>query len=255
MFDVRLFLSLALPAALLFWATLTAAASPSSISAGFDSANELYERGKFTEAASAYEKMIQSGAVSPALYFNLGNSFFKAGEIGRAIAAYRHAEAIAPRDPDLRANLQFVRNQVQGPTLMPNRWQRWLAKLTVNEWTGLASVGLWVWLLSLALAQFRPGLKPAFRGTTLFSGIASAVLCLCLGFAVLTNPPQTAIVIAHEALVHNGPLDESQAAFSVHDGAELTVLDRKDRWLQISVGDRRIGWLKREQVMLESPRT
>ena len=33
-----------------------------------------------------------------------------------------------------------------------------------------------------------------------------------------------------------------------HDGAELRVLDRKDDWLQVSDGARRIGWVKRSEV-------
>jgi hypothetical protein len=38
--------------------------------------------------------------------------------------------------------------------------------------------------------------------------------------------------------------------FTVHDGAELQVLDRKDDWLQVSVGTGRIGWLKQDRVLL-----
>src|SRR5215467_3632580 len=93
-----------------------------SVANAFDAANKLYEQGKFNEAAAAYEQVTNSGQVSTALYFNLGNAFFKAGQIGRAIVAYYQAERLNPRDSDLRANLQFARNQVQGPTLTPIKW-------------------------------------------------------------------------------------------------------------------------------------
>jgi len=122
----------------------------------FDTANKLYEQGKFPEAASAYEKIIGSGPVSPALYFNLGNALYKSDQIGRALAAYRQAERIAPRDPELRANLQFVRELVQNPTLQPTRWQHWLGSLTLNEWTVLTAVALWLWLALLTLPQWQP---------------------------------------------------------------------------------------------------
>ena len=118
---------------LLAWVTVVSspAQSPGGVSAtAFDSANKLYEEGKFAEAVSAYEKLAQSGETSAALYFNLGNAFFKSGQIGRAVAAYRTAEQLTPRDPDVRANLQFARNQAQGPTLSPGRWQRWLGRLS-----------------------------------------------------------------------------------------------------------------------------
>src|SRR5689334_7524861 len=121
------------------WLLFSAAVSFSAVAADtfpdFDAANRLYEQGKFPEAAAAYEKIAQSGPASAAVYFNLGNARFKSGEAGRAVAAYREAERLAPRDPEVRANLQFVRNQVQGPTLKPRFAERWFGRLTVNEWT------------------------------------------------------------------------------------------------------------------------
>src|SRR5438552_9134717 len=95
------------------------------VSTAFDQANRLYEEGKFTEAAAAYEKMLQQGQASPALYFNLGNALFKAGQVGRAVLNYRLAERLAPRDTDIRANLKFARGSVApGATPTPGWWQR-----------------------------------------------------------------------------------------------------------------------------------
>ena len=155
------------------------AAAAAAAAAAFESANKLYEEGKFADAASAYEKMGQSGETSAALFFNLGNAFFKSGQIGRAIAAYRTAEQIAPRDPDLRANLQFARNQTPAPTLSPGRWQRWLGRLTLNEWTLLAAVAVWLWLILLAVLQWRPALRPALRSYVISLALLAGFLCAC----------------------------------------------------------------------------
>ena len=217
----------------------------------FDSANKLYEEGKFAEAAAGYAKLAQSGQASSALYFNLGNAFFKSGQIGRAIAAYRTAGLLTPRDPDVRANLQFARNQVQGPTLSPSRWQRWLGRLTLNEWTLLAAGAVWLWFLLLALLQWSPGLGPALKGYVITLAIVTGLLCGCMAAAYYeARATRLAIVVAGEAVVRHGPLPESQTAFTLHDGAELRVLDQKDEWLEVSAGPRRIGWLRRDQVLL-----
>jgi tetratricopeptide (TPR) repeat protein len=218
--------------------------------AAFDSANKLYEEGKFAEAASAYDTLAKSGQYSAALYFNLGNAFFKSGQIGRAIAAYRQAEQLTPRDPDLRANLQFARNQTPSPTLLPTRWQRWLGRLTLNEWTLLAAAALWLWLLVLAVRQWRPALNPVLRLYVLTLAILAGLLCACAAASLReTRFTRTAIVITREAAVRYGPLAESPTAFTVHDGAELRVLDQKDDWLQVSTDLRRVGWLRRDQVL------
>src|SRR5581483_1564421 len=65
MLDVRLFLLIAL---------FLGSVSPgfaADVSSDFDAANNLYAQGRFTDAAAAYEKLLQAGQVSPAIYFNL----------------------------------------------------------------------------------------------------------------------------------------------------------------------------------------
>ena len=235
---------------LLFVVTLSISAA--DFSANFDSANKLYGQGKFSEAATAYEKMIHSGEVSSAVYFNLGNAYFKSGQLGHAIAALRQAENLTPRDPDVRANLQFIRARVQGPTVLPGTWQRWFATLTINEWAVLTAVVLWIWLALAGLMQFRPALKQSLRTLLWCGGIATVVCGGCLGVAWSSDSTKTAIVTAKDAVLHNGPLDEAPAGATVHDGAELTVLDTKNDWFQVRADNQRAGWIKRGQVVVAS---
>ena len=219
------------------------------IPAEFDAANRLYAEGKFAEAAGAYEKLIQSGAVSPALYFNYGNAEFKSGNPGRAIAAYRRAAQLAPRDAETRANLEFVRNQVQGPTLRENRWEYWLGTLTLNEWTGLAAVALWLMFALLIARQIRPPLKTMLRGLTrvAVAGVIAAGAGAGVDAAIHFSR-QTVVVVAPDPTLRSGPFDEAQSAFTAHNGAELLVLDRRDNWLQVTDGSGKTGWLQRPQV-------
>jgi tetratricopeptide (TPR) repeat protein len=232
--------------------SVTLSSFAADVSAAFDSANKLYEQGKFTEATAAYENMIQSGSVSPAVYFNLGNACFKSGQLGRAIAAFREAENLAPRDPDVRANLQFIRARVQAPTSSPASWQQWLTALTLNEWAVLSAVILWAWLGLWVLIQFRPPLKQSLRALLWCGGMAIFVCGGCTYAAWSNESTKTAIVIAKDAILHNGPLDEAPPAATVHDGAELIVLDTKNDWLQVRVDNQHVGWIKHEQVALAS---
>jgi uncharacterized protein YgiM (DUF1202 family) len=57
-----------------------------------------------------------------------------------------------------------------------------------------------------------------------------------------------AVVVTQEAVARSGPFDEAQSAFTVHDGAELAVVDWKNEWLQVTDGSGRIGWLPQKQV-------
>src|SRR5213593_3374221 len=100
-------------------------AGAEAMPAEFEQANKLYEQGKFKEAADVYERLIDRGIEAPGLYFNLGNAWYKAGQNGRAVAAYLRAERLAPRDPAIRFNLDFVRRKVTGQAASVPFWQRW----------------------------------------------------------------------------------------------------------------------------------
>jgi tetratricopeptide (TPR) repeat protein len=217
----------------------------------FDQANKFYEQGKYPEAIQVYQKLAQDGRVSAALYFNLGNAFFKNSQPGEAIASYRLAQRIAPRDPDVEANLRFARENVGGPSFGMNRWQRWLFLLTVNELTLLTGGLLWLWLLLLALEQVRRNWRAALRPYRVFAGIAGLLAAAWLAWVAEARlGALSAVVVVHEAVVRYGPFDEAQKYFTLRDGAELTVVDHKETWLQVSDASNRTGWLQRKDVLV-----
>jgi len=213
-------------------------------SASFEKANRLYEQRDYAQAAAAYEELLKAGYTSPALQFNLGNAFFKAGRLGKAIAAYRRAQATAPRDPDILANLQFAREQSRGPRVKTPLWRAVLLRLSLSEWTIAASAGLWAVLGLLTLFQIKPSLRQSLRGTTITLGALTLLACLCLALAWSSaSSNRIAVVITPQTEVRHGPLKESQPAFTAYDGAELEILDRKDEWLQVTAGPARTGWI------------
>jgi tetratricopeptide (TPR) repeat protein len=225
------------------------------LSAAFDQANQLYERGQHAEAAAAYAKLLQGGKASPALYFNLGNAQFRAGQIGQAMVSYLQAERLAPRDPDIQANLRFARTLVSGgPPPPPPLWRRILPRWTLNQWTVLASVGFSLGLGLLTILQFWPGWKVWLqRGAALAGlgfGFAGAGLLVTWQDQCLTV---RAVVVRPDTILRHGPLDESPSLQTLRDGQELEVVDQKDRWLQVAGASRGAGWLKQDQVVVLRP--
>lgn len=218
----------------------------------FSAANRFYAEGKFTEAAKTYEAILKSGTVSANLLFNDGNAEFKAGNLGEAIAAYRRASLLAPQDADIRANLGFARNQVQGPTLRNSGWLRmagWLSALTLNEWTAAAAIAFWLAFGLYTSMQIKPAWKSRLRG--LARVMVFAAFCLCAGLAAAASIHFTqsiAVVLSSDATARSGPFDDAQDEFAVHGGAELSVLDQRNGWVQVSDGNGRIGWLPDRQV-------
>jgi hypothetical protein len=228
------------------------ASSPAGeITAKFEAANRLYEEGKFVEAAAAYSKLVDAGAVSAAVYFNRGNTYFRLGKTGWAIVDYLLASRLAPRDRELRSNLNIARTKARGGAVYSEpKAQKILGVLTVNEWALLTAAGVWGLFIFLAMTQWRVDLKPILQKYAMASAAVAVIAGACL--AVKLNADyftDRAVVVTGEAEVRNGPLDEAIELFRVRDGAEVEVLDRKEGWLQITDVAQRVGWVKSTQVV------
>ncbi|MEP6663554.1 MAG: SH3 domain-containing protein, partial [Verrucomicrobiota bacterium] len=217
----------------------------------FNAANRLYEQGKITDAIGSYEKITQAGFVSAPLFFNLGNSFFKAGKIGQSIVAYRRAQNLAPRDPEIQENLRFARAQAGGGTA-PGKpfWQTALGKLTLDEWTIWTAAFLAVLFFILAMGEGRSGWKKSLRPMRIFLGLGSLFLALCLIFSWRIQTVPSAVVVVPEAVVRLGPFEESQSAFTLRDGAEVVLLARQNGWREMVDATKRTGWLPEKQLAL-----
>ena len=57
----------------------------------FKTANQFYKEGKYLEAIKAYEEIVDDGGLeSGAIYYNLGNSYFRLRNLGKTILNYEH---------------------------------------------------------------------------------------------------------------------------------------------------------------------
>ncbi len=219
-------------------------ANAAEADAAFDAAARLYEQGKYREAAKAYEQLVGRGSTTVSVLFNQGNAWLKAGEKGKAIACYRQAQQLAPRDPELSANLEFARSKVGSagaPRLSP--LDRFLGLLTPNEWAVTAIVAVWGWFVLMMIRELTAKvLILGSFGCWIVAAAAAAILAVA--YAANTREQRlNAVVSVSEATVRFGPLEEAQAAFTLSDGVELLVTDRKGAWLEVQDGTGRRGWV------------
>ncbi len=87
-----------------------------------DRGNALFKLGRLEEAKVAFESA--SGAKDPSLkaraLANLGNTHVAAGDEKKAIAAYRQALRVDPKDPEIRHNLEVLLRNLKPPENQPN---------------------------------------------------------------------------------------------------------------------------------------
>ena len=196
--------------------------------------NALYEDGLYEQAARSYQQLADKGYDDPALYYNLGNAYFKQGDLGRAILNYLRAERIAPRDDDVKANLDFARGQTldvletgEAPFI------RFVTGLLFRFTTGeLGAVALASWLLfsgSLLLAMIGPRRWLAWARP---AALVTAVLLLLgagslAGRLYVDSTSREAVIVVEEVDVLSGPGNRYNPEFTLHAGAETGLVERR----------------------------
>lgn len=206
-----------------------------------------YKAEDYDKAIAAYEEILKGGKESGALYYNLGNSYFKKGNVGKAILNYERARRLIPRDSDLNFNLQYVRSRanVSGePTGLP--WGRQLVEQLTRHWTdrelAWALFSLAFVLGALQLFSLYARLSPRARNLTL---AVVATLCLiCAGglwFKLATEKNQAVAVAATEAKFE--PRGDATTHFSVGEGTLLKIFKTEDGWAKVARPDGKMGWI------------
>lgn len=217
----------------------------------------------FRIAASSYEALRARGANSVALYRNLGNAWFQAGDLPRAILAYRRGLNLDPADRHLHEALAAAREQVlasSASSIAPpaDDWPPWLPYWSPVGRLALTTLG---YVVACVLVT-RWWMKREPR-LLLMAGAAGAI-ALALG-ATLTfeewlrrsHAERPLVVVARErATLHKGNGD----AYPPHEqvptlaaGVEARLLHRRGDWLQIELANGVVGWLRADQALLDTP--
>jgi len=208
----------------------------------FSEANKAYELGNYKEASQIYEKLARENPENFSILFNLGTSYLKMGLPGRAIASYRMAQKLSPRDPGLAVNLRYARDQIPTPpgrTVQENP----LDRVRTAEWMLGLTAMIWLFFLLLGLRQIFPKAFEFTRALCWILGAGSlALLTICV-ISHLRSQQTMAVVVSKEAAVRRGPFDESQAAFSLKEGREIPVTGTKEEWCEINDGPNKVGWV------------
>ncbi len=224
-----------------------------------DVANQLYENGRYAAATQAYEQLIARGMANSAVYYNLGNAYMQQGEIGQAILNYKRAQALAPRDPDIAANLALARAQTVdrfdggAPDDLVGIFNTAVqANLTFNQ-LALLALGLWfaLGIGIIVYRQMRGGRgKTAVALATALTGVLFVISAFSLGSRIYdANNFPPAVIVAEEVNVTSGPGEQYTVQFALHDGAEVGLLETRGQWAKLALpGGETTGWVPASAV-------
>lgn len=223
----------------------------------FDSATVAYNNGDYEKAISYYMGILEEGKHSAALYYNLGNSYYKLNQIAPSIYYYEKALLLAPNDKEIRNNLVYAQNMTLDAinplpeTTLSRFYKQVTGVFSFDGWSYLAVVFVLIFVVSYILFYYlRSSTHKRIAFTSSLVAIVLTVISIVFAFLRYQDfmADQPAIIFAQEVNVKTEPNDRSDIAFTLHEGTKVNVLEEFDAWKKIELTDGQTGWLLSESV-------
>jgi tetratricopeptide (TPR) repeat protein len=230
----------------------------------FAAGNEAYNRGDYEASVKSYEQLIASSVRNTAVFYNLGNAYYRQGFLGYAIANYERALQMDPSFEDARDNLDMAVRDTERQTdrPFPPAWEQslffWHYDLSYGA-TRLMSLLCWLsfWGI-LAVRLWRP--KRFVRRLAIFT------LVLTLLFAgsswVKGHPEAIAVAVNERVPVHLGPRADEQVYFELYEGDRVIADQRRavadstgkeEHWSRITMVSNERGWVRDADLVFVGP--
>lgn len=231
---------------------VSAAGMAQSVDDRFEQANDAYNEGLYDQALTGYNTIETEGLESAALYYNMGNTYYKMKDYPHAILYYEKALKLDPSDEDIRVNLEIANLAVVDkinpiPKSFLARWWNSLKSCFPADgwaWLSVAFFALLLTCLFMFLMSRRTGLRKLgfFVGLVALLGLSFSVVFAVESQRALSRHDE-AIVMTPTVTVKSSPSEQSVDLFVLHEGTKVRVLDSARDWNKIRIADGSVGWL------------
>lgn len=202
------------------------------------------------------ESVLASGQESVQIYYNLGYSYYKEGELAKAILNFERAHRLAPSDEDIIYNLEqayAMTDKLQEiETVFFVRW--WDALCNTMSSDGWAILFVVVFILMLSgVALFLFSDRVSLRKTGFFSALALLVVAI---FSLSVSIQQRdrivnskdAIIMTPSVTLSTAPDNNGSELVVLHAGTKVYIVSRLGEWCEVRLKDGNVGWIKIEHI-------
>ena len=220
----------------------------------FTKANKAFYQKDYDTAISGYEALVKDGLQSFELFYNLGTSYAKKGQVGKAILYFEKAKLLEPNNPMLENNLSIVQGQIKddidtiNPFFLKDWWETIYRMFSSSVWSILTLLFLWLGVFGVSKWILSPE-----RKKYLFYAIPLFILGLISFFGARSKAnfeinSQMGVVLAQEAVLKSGADNSSDDILTIHEGLKLTLEDKIGDWYKVRLANGEIGWLPNDVV-------
>lgn len=223
----------------------------------FYQGNAHYSKEKFEQAIADYEGALTLGLESAPLYYNLGNTYFKHGSLGKAILNYMRAQRLMPRDADLKSNLDYAQSLIEGGKVIPQR--NWFTRtffnlaysFSLDELTLFTAISYFTLAVLVILATVAKKLRKILAYIS-YPLLVVLIICASLFFAQFYQIviQEQAVIIVEVSDSKFEPFDDATTHFTLYEGEAVFVTGSKGDWVRLRRLDGRGGWVKQSDIEL-----
>ena len=214
--------------------------------------DSAYLNKDYNLAIQIYENILKEGEAAE-IYYNLGNSYYKSNNIGKAILNYERALLLQPGNEDIRANLEIAQAKtIDKITIIPEiffiSWAKTLINcISTDAWAKwgiatfilfLAAISLYLFSNKLKIRKIGFILSIIFILTSVFSNIFASIQKDRL------TQRKHAIIVSPSVIVRSTPNENGVSLFVIHEGLKVEIKDNSmNSWKEILLTDGKVGWI------------
>lgn len=211
-----------------------------------------YDDANYAEAIAIGEQVAKDFGVSPGLYYNLGNAYYKNKQYAQAILNYERCLLMDPSNNDARTNLELAQMQTidRIESISPTIFELWSDalrnQLSESAWSYLAVSFVFLFVISLFVYFFSH--RRILRKVGFFGAFFSLLFAILAHYYAgeqyehLTSRNE-AIVMSPSVTVRYSPAESGVKAFTLHEGTKVKVRETLGEWSEIELSDGSVGWI------------
>jgi len=205
----------------------------------------------YKKSAYYFESLyLRHGIKNGKLFYNIGNAFYRANNIGKAILYYKNAELYIPNNDNLKKNLEFVRSKRLDNIMEKERRKIlrtiffWHYDIAANQKLNIfIATFILIWLWASLLLVFK---KKFLRRILILTIIISTVFLVSYSIDLLNQVLNREGVILSDSIVaRKGDGITYQPSFNepLHEGTEFYLIEERRDWLNIELMDGKRCWI------------
>ncbi len=224
----------------------------------FTLGNEAYMKGDYETALNHFLEA-EPGTEGLAINYNLGNAYFKLGEIPESILHYERALRFDPSNEDVQYNLSIANDLIADKIeVLPKSklqiwWKTFRYSLGPDGWAEICIALALVSVLLFLLYYFSH--STGLRRFGFFGGILTFIF-LVLTYTLAQSAEnyryaeKSAIVFTDKVDVKSEPRGGSVNVFVLHSGTKVEILSQEGEWYEVEIASGAQGWIYQDELRL-----